>query len=140
MRCTLVLLLIALVGTTVRADPIRYDQISAQAVSYFHLDIERLLTCRLAQTPITGGETLRSQLEQPEFKSSAWGSATSITGFTLTQHGDIVVLLRASAEKFRNEIEKPKATETTVIQYGQQEVHYSSSCLLPSVFGANNAK
>ena len=127
--------LFAITAITARADPIRYDQIPANAVSYFQVDADRLLASRLARIKINGASSIRQNIESPQFLRGFWGSVTSATGYSVERNGSLVLLLRGSAQKFHREIEVPGSTDSVVFEYDRHEVHYSSSWLLPGVFG-----
>lgn len=137
---TVLLLFTLLSAATARADAIHYDQIPADVVSYIHVDLDRLLASRLIQIQISRNDIIRKNIESPEFKRGVGGSITSGTVYSLGKDGNPVLLLHASAQKFRQEMEVPNSTDAVVFEYDHQEVHYSSFCLLPSVFGKGGEK
>jgi len=136
MRYGLALWVMGLSATVAGADPVRYDQIPADVVSYAHVDVERALSSRLGQTQINGVGTTEQNIETPEFLRGFGGSIESAAIYALGKEGNPVLLLHGSAQKFREEIEVPNSTDSVTIQYDHQEVHYSSSCLLPELFGS----
>jgi hypothetical protein len=140
MRNGIVLTIIGIFAAASAADPIRYDRIPADVVSYFSVDIESLLASRLAQIETSGVDTIRKTIELPEFKRGFYGSIASATMYSLGKEGNPVLLLHGSAQKFHQEVEVPNSTDTVVFEYDHQEIHYSSSCLLPGVFGAGREK
>jgi hypothetical protein len=135
MRFQVIMAVIGLLAAVGHADAIRYDQIPADAVGYFHGDLDRLLATRLSQIELNGGVSLRKNIEMPGFQHSVWGSIKSATMFILGKDGDPVLLLRGSAKKFQQEVENPRSSDVVVFDYDHQDVHYSSSCILPEVFG-----
>jgi hypothetical protein len=137
MRIGIVSSVIAMLAASAGADPIHYDQIPADAVSYISVDINSLLASRLAQIEINGRDTIRKTIESPEFKRGVYGSIASATLYSLGKEGNPVLLLDASSQKFHQEVELPNSTDTVVIEYDHHEVHYSSSCLLPGMFGSD---
>ena len=140
MRNGIVLTVIAILAASAGADSIRYDQIPADAVSYISVDVDSLLASRLAQIEINGVDTIRKNIESPEFKRGVYGSIASGTVYSLGKEGNPVLLLNASAQKFHQEVELPNSTDTVIFDYDHHEVHYSSSCLLPAVFGNGGGK
>jgi hypothetical protein len=139
MRYGLIVLLIAMFAGAGQGEAIRYDQIPADAVGYFHVDVDRLLASRLSQIKFGGGDSVRKNIELG-FRNSVWGSIQSATMFILGKDGDPVLLLRGSAQKFQHEVENPRSSDAVVFDYDHQDVHYSSSCLLPEIFGKGGEK
>jgi hypothetical protein len=140
MRYGLVLWVIGLFAAVVRADPIRYDQIPADVESYLHFDVDRGLASRLSQIQFNGVDSLRKNMESPEFKKLFGGPIASGTCFSLGKESSPVLLLHASAQAFHQHVEVPNSTDAVVFEYDRQEVHYSSTCLLPGLFGNGGEK
>jgi hypothetical protein len=146
MRTGLVLSVLGLSAAVAGADPVNYEQIPADVVSYAHVDVERALSSRLSQTQITGRGTVEQSIETPDFWQGFGGSLKSVIMYALGKEGNPVLVLHGSAKKFHDEIEVPNSTDSVTIQYDHQEVHYSASCLLPGLFGSgkvasgNNAR
>jgi hypothetical protein len=136
MRIGNLLTVIAIFSATAVADPIRYDQIPADAVSYFSGDVDRFLSSRLGQTKINGID------ERANVAVAFPGIAPleSLTMFSLGSEGSPVVLWHAPAQKFHQYFEAARSKDTVVFEYDRQEVHYSSSCLLPEMFGKGGEK
>jgi hypothetical protein len=134
MRNGIVLTVIGIFAAAAGADPIRYDQIPADAVSYFSSDIDRLLSSRLSQIKVNGVD-LRANQSPPFVVNGIGGPLASMTMYSVGNQGSPVLLLHASAQKFHRGVEGPRSTDTVVFAYDRQEVHYSSSCLMPEMFG-----
>lgn len=138
MRYPGIIVVLALLAPAGRADPVRYEQIPADVMSYSHVDVDALLASRPSQIPFDGQAGLRTKLQSPPLKQTLTGSVRSCTIYSLGAGDQVVLLLHASQQRFRDEFEQPRSRDRVIFQYGTQEVHYSSSCLLPELFGKGN--
>lgn len=129
----LLILMTGMLAATAVAEPIHYEQIPADVTSYFHFDMEQLLASRLSGVVVNDVGTVKQNIDSDEVNALLGGPIKSGTIFS--SPNGAVLLLHASAKGFRDQVEAPHSTNTIVFDYHHQEVHFSSTCLIPGLFG-----
>jgi hypothetical protein len=100
------------------AEGLRFDQIPAQAESYFYADIDRFIAFHLAQQLGTSKD-IEAQME-----AAFGGHITSATMYSLPAM-KIIILIHGENKALVQVRAMIESNDVTIVHYGDQEVHCS---------------
>ncbi|MGA2582761.1 MAG: hypothetical protein ABSG31_05745 [Tepidisphaeraceae bacterium] len=127
-HATLLSLVILLSAAPGRADAIKFEQIPADATSYFHFDLDRWMASRIMQQAGWAAEL------QKQFQNMSGGQLGSITVYTLGNGEDQKMILMAHGKlgpdlSIRIKTAAAGLKDSVIITLAGKDVYYSSASM-----------